>query len=154
MSILCKACLLWPTWKQTVEIYFPLVEFIKMYDSHKNVCGSSPVLFLCSRKPPQTGNAKKPPLNRPSKYVPPATCTWKIALKYKVKQSKNGKLTSNYKGSPIRIRAFEKYKPRCLFLEFYGSSFERVVSSHPLCVPNCCYGMLRHRRWTAWGGRT
>ena len=28
-------------------------------------------------------------------------CTWKIALKYKVKQSKNGKFTSNYKGSPI-----------------------------------------------------
>ena len=25
---------------------------------------------------------------------------WKIALKYKVKQSKNGKFTSNYKASP------------------------------------------------------
>ena len=50
---------------------------------------------------PQTRNAKNPPLNRPSKYKPPGACTWKIALKYKVKQSKNGKFTSNYKVSPI-----------------------------------------------------
>ena len=28
-------------------------------------------------------------------------CTWKIALKYKVKQNKNGKFTFNYKASPI-----------------------------------------------------
>ena len=28
-------------------------------------------------------------------------CTWKIALKYKVKQSKNGKFTSKYKARPI-----------------------------------------------------
>ena len=32
---------------------------------------------------------------------PLAACTWKIALKYKVKQSKNGKFPSNYKASPI-----------------------------------------------------
>ena len=51
---------------------------------------------------PQTGNAKNPLLNRPSKYKPTGgACTWKIALKYKVKQSKNGKFTSNYKASPI-----------------------------------------------------
>ena len=50
---------------------------------------------------PQTGNAKNPLLNRPSKYKPPGACTWKIALKYKVKQSKNGKFTLNYKASPI-----------------------------------------------------
>ena len=31
----------------------------------------------------------------------PGAGTWKIALKYKVKQSKNGKFTSNYKASPI-----------------------------------------------------
>ena len=37
---------------------------------------------------------KKPPLNHPSKYN-------KIALKYNVKQSKNGKFTSNYKASPV-----------------------------------------------------
>ena len=60
----------------------------------------------------------------------PRACTWKIALKYKVKQSKNGKFTSNYKGSPIRIRAFEKYKPRGLFSEFYGSSFEKLLLLH------------------------
>ena len=47
---------------------------------------------------PQTGNAKNPPLNRPSKYKPP-----EITLKYKVKQSKNGKFTSNYKASPIEF---------------------------------------------------
>ena len=53
-------------------------------------------------KPPQTGNAKNPLLNRPSKYKPTGgACTWKIALKYKVKQSKNGKFTSNYKASQI-----------------------------------------------------
>ena len=28
-------------------------------------------------------------------------CTWKTVLKYKVKQSKNSKFTSNYKASPI-----------------------------------------------------
>ena len=28
-------------------------------------------------------------------------CTWKIALKHKVEQSKNGKFTSNFKASPI-----------------------------------------------------
>ena len=39
------------------------------------------------------GNAKNPPLNRPPKK--------KIALKCNVKQSKNGKSTSNYKASPI-----------------------------------------------------
>ena len=50
---------------------------------------------------PQTGNAKKPPLNRPSKYKPLGAYTWKIALKHKVKQSKNGKSTSNYKANAI-----------------------------------------------------
>ena len=50
---------------------------------------------------PQSCNARNPPLNRPSKYKPPGACTWKIVLKYKVKQSKNGKFTSNSKASPI-----------------------------------------------------
>ena len=52
-------------------------------------------------KSPNSGNAKNPPLNRPSKYRSPGACTWRIALKYKVKQSKNGKFTSSYKASPI-----------------------------------------------------
>ena len=70
--------------------------------------------------------------------VHPGACTWKIDLKYKVKQSKNGKFTFKYKASPIDFetqislrrktypnispskRAFEKYKPRGLFSEFYG----------------------------------
>ena len=52
-------------------------------------------------KPPKPVTQKNPPLNRPSKYKPLGACTWKTALKYKVKQSKNGKFTSNYKVSPI-----------------------------------------------------
>ena len=42
-----------------------------------------------------------PPLNRPSKYNSPGGWYLEIALKDKVKQSKNGKFPSNYKGSPI-----------------------------------------------------
>ena len=37
----------------------------------------------------QTGNAKKPPLHRPSEYKPPGGSYLEIALKYKVKQNKN-----------------------------------------------------------------
>ena len=41
----------------------------------------------------------------PPNRSPPGACTgklaWKIALKYKVKQSKNCRFTSNYKVSPI-----------------------------------------------------
>ena len=50
---------------------------------------------------PQTRNGKNPALNRPSKYKPRGGLYLEIALKYKVKQSKNGKFTSNYKASPI-----------------------------------------------------
>ena len=87
---------------------------------------------------------KKHPLNHPPNISPLGACTWKIALKYEVKQRKKGKFTSNYKASPIdfetqipppppvvkplRIyappklspskRAFEKYKPRTYFWNF------------------------------------
>ena len=40
----------------------------------------------------------KPPLQI---FAPGGACTWKIALKYKVKQNTKGKFTSNYKASPI-----------------------------------------------------
>ena len=52
---------------------------------------------------PQTGNAKNPPLSSPSKYKPPPPggLYLEIVLKYKVKQSKDGKFTSNHKASPI-----------------------------------------------------
>ena len=50
---------------------------------------------------PQTRNPKNTPLNRSSKFKPPGGLYLEIALKYKVKQSKNGKFTSNYKASPI-----------------------------------------------------
>ena len=74
----------------------------------------------------------------PPNISPPGACTWRITLKYKVKQSKNTKFTFNYKASSIDIetqiflrrqappkispskRAFEKYKPRGLLLEFYS----------------------------------
>ena len=94
---------------------------------------------------PQIGNARNPPLNRPSNISPPGgACTWKIAHKYKLKQSKNGTFTSNYKASPIDFetqisfrrqaapnispskRAFKKYKPRGLFSEFDGNPFASI----------------------------
>ena len=37
----------------------------------------------------------------PPNISPPGACTWKIVLRYKVEQRKNGKFTSNLKVSPI-----------------------------------------------------
>ena len=62
---------------------------------YRKILKVSPFMYkpLQNNISPQTRNAKNPPLNRPSKYKPPpGACTWKIALKYKVKQSKNGKI--------------------------------------------------------------
>ena len=53
------------------------------------------------KRAPQTVNAKKRLLIAPPNISSPGACTWKIALKYKVKQSKNSKFTSNNKASPI-----------------------------------------------------
>ena len=92
---------------------------------------------------PQNRNAKNPPLNRLCEYKPPGGLYLEFALEYKVKQSKNGQFPSHCKPAqsklkrkfpsvhkPLRIlappkisvskRAFEKYKPRGLFSEFYG----------------------------------
>ena len=47
---------------------------------------------------------KKPSVTSPLQIwapLPPGACTWKIALKCKVKQSKNDKFTFNFKASPI-----------------------------------------------------
>ena len=52
-------------------------------------------------KPPQTHNAKNPPLIAPPNISPPSGLYLAIALKYKVKQSKKDKFPSNYKASPI-----------------------------------------------------
>ena len=49
----------------------------------------------------KTDNAKKPPLNRPSKYKSPGGLYLENALKYEVKQSKNGRFIPSYKASPI-----------------------------------------------------
>ena len=55
-------------------------------------------------KPPKPVTQKTLRSIAPSNISPPWACTWKIALKYKVKQSsKNGKFTSNYKASPIEF---------------------------------------------------
>ena len=40
----------------------------------------------------------------PPNISPAGACTWKISLKYKVKQSKKGKFTSIYKASRISLR--------------------------------------------------
>ena len=58
----------------------------------------------------------KPVMQKTLRYIalpnisPPGACTWKIAFKYKVKQSKNDKFTSSYKVSPID---FEMQIPLC-----------------------------------------
>ena len=52
-------------------------------------------------KHPKLVTQKNPPLNRTSKYKPRGGLYLEIALKYKVKQRKNGKFPSDYKSSPI-----------------------------------------------------
>ena len=52
-------------------------------------------------KPSKLVTQKNPPLNRPSKHKLPGGLYLEAALKYNVKQSKNGKFTSNYKASQI-----------------------------------------------------
>ena len=52
-------------------------------------------------KPPKPVTQKTLRLIPPPNISSPGACTWKIALRYKVKQSKNGKIFSNYKASPI-----------------------------------------------------
>ena len=74
------------------------------YEAYRKIPKISPSMYKPLQiQASQTGNAKHPPLNCSSKYKPPppGACTWKIALKYKLKQSKNGKFTSTYKASPI-----------------------------------------------------
>ena len=48
-------------------------------------------------KPPKLVTQKTLREIAPSNISPPGVCTWKIALKYKVKQRKNGKFPSNCK---------------------------------------------------------
>ena len=79
----------------------------------------------------------------------------KIALKYKVKQSKNSKFPPNYKANPIDFetqisnispsakispskRAFEKYKSRGLLSEFNGmiSEFKPGLDLKPSLANN------------------
>ena len=54
-------------------------------------------------KAPETGDAKNPSLNRPSKYKPPGGLYLENCPQIQSKQRKNGKFTSNYKASPIDL---------------------------------------------------
>ena len=63
--------------------YSNVITFIREY---RKIPKISP-----SMHKPHTRNAKNPSLNRPSKYKPPGGLYLEIALKYKVKQSKNRK---------------------------------------------------------------
>ena len=58
-----------------------------------------PSLHPTEYKPPPPQLVTKKTLHEitPPNISPPGACTCKIALKYKVKQSKNGKFPSNYK---------------------------------------------------------
>ena len=89
---------------------------------------------------PKIVTQKNPPLNRSSEYKPPGGLYLEFALQYKVKQSKNGKFPSDYKlaqsilkctfppmHKPLK-KAFEKYKLRGLFSEFYGILLTSLLS--------------------------
>ena len=52
-------------------------------------------------KPPKPVTEKTLRQIAPLNISPAGASTWTIAVKYKVKQSKNSKFTSNYKASPI-----------------------------------------------------
>ena len=57
---------------------------------------------------------KPPTLNRHSKYKPTGGLYLEIALKYKVKQSKDGEFPTNYKASPIDFEkqiSFQRLAP-------------------------------------------
>ena len=54
-------------------------------------------------KPPKRVTQKILRQTAPPNMSPPGACTWKITVNYKVKQSKNGKFTSNYNASPINL---------------------------------------------------
>ena len=79
-----------------MRISFSLCSALKKKDYRK-----IPKISPSKYNPPKLVRQKTPPLSTPSKYKPPGGLYLEIALKYKVKQSQNGKFPSNYKGSPI-----------------------------------------------------
>ena len=113
---------------------WPLVEVRLFTQERVGITVKIPKISPSKYKPP-----KPVTQNHPSKYKPPpGVCTWKIALKYKGKQNKNGKFIPNTKlAQSILKRRFlsvdkplQKYapqkgplkyiSPRGLFAEFYG----------------------------------
>ena len=54
--------------------------------------------------PPPTRNAKKTSVKSPLQILAPGDLFLEIALKYKVKQSKNGKFPSNYKLTQLILK--------------------------------------------------
>ena len=91
---------------------------------------------------------KTRPLNRPSKHPPPGgggACTWKIALKFKVKQSKNGNLLPTKVlalsilkrkfpsvDKPLRIYAPSKTSPSISLIHILITFVLYVISASPL----------------------
>ena len=74
--------------------------FIISYCRYRKI----PKICPSKYKPPKLVTQKNTPLNRPSEYKPPGGLYLEIALKYKVKRSKNGQFPSNYKASPIDFK--------------------------------------------------
>ena len=100
----------------------------------------------------QTRNAKNLSLNHPSKYKPPWGHVLGNCPVVQSKTEKNSKFLSKNKAGPIANfpphispskRAFEKYKPRGLFSEFYGTHLtvgivmKLLVLAHLLTVFMC-----------------
>ena len=85
---------------------YNLRRIFTFFGQSKKLKGVSPVarLWKYLKIPKISPSKHEPPkltINRRSKYKTPRGLYLEIALKYKVKQSKNGKFTSNYKASPI-----------------------------------------------------
>ena len=74
-------------------------------ETYRKIPKISPSMYkpLQTDKLPKLLPQKTHRLNRASKYKPPRDLYLEIALKYRVKQSKNGKFSSNYKASPIHF---------------------------------------------------
>ena len=87
----------WRTFQRTISFSLHTLNRSTITAEYRKIPKISPSMY----KPPKTATQKT--LNPPSKYKPPRGLSFEIALKYiyKVKQSKNGKFTSNYKASPI-----------------------------------------------------
>ena len=82
--------------------YKALQRCVKRFGKYRKIPKIIPSMYKPSKyKPPKLVTQKNSPLNRPSKYKPSGGLYLEFALKYKVKQSNNGKFPSNYSASLI-----------------------------------------------------